>query len=967
MPLKVFFTLLMTVLFCVVDPTLVKALPDANSSNTQAQGKQTLTMGTVPGIYYDPSGDLSPSLSQLTPAEQSGYFVIPSQDQLEITEKLGYDPSRAWARGATPDQILKIGDLQKSRFFSGISKITLRQIAKKTGINIEQIPLSQIALIREMSVGELYKVFPELEKLPLQDIPFLAQTLANAAQSSRQIANVALDTQTQRALEKLTAIDPRFADVPLSSIIQGDWQGVISQTQAATAKLVAAELLERHPTLANVPVANILSGNWQGAKAQVLNAAQQALVEELAKNSALQGIPLLQLVQGDWQGTLTVLQQQGLKNLLKTVPEISNLPIAQAFPLVNGAIAGDWQGVISQALSRGMQLAGKELFKAIPELKDLPLGTLPIDNLSIASLPGLVDRPLETLPNIANKYLGKLPGLSEVPLATLPINFALGVLSGDLFARLDIAYAGSTETPVENVVTGGTKDQNFRPESCKEKRCPHFELDNIDGGGPPSSLSGQSWVEGKSQMVEGGKGFLRVLNGGKEPTGIPIWGTGAHVKLSLENIKEGSGREPSTAQIWSNFQFCINVPIRGEQCSPHFISIPTPWKVQEGGFVLIASSGEPPEFIRAQQEQIAAQTQAQYESQETDSSYNSCIDGIEGEMVERAIAAVPAGMQSSANKTVPLVLAAAKKYGVNDSAQIAYILSTVQTETSMGANLVEGATRNKSAPGSVYYGRGLVQLTGRENYRKASQLVGVDLVQNPSRASEPEISAQILVVGMQKGLFTNRKLSDYISNGKADFVNARKIVNDSDKQFIMAQDANRYLEAIGKTNIQDLQKTDSNSCVTENNNPSSNVSPPGKSNQAIINSVKQLGAFSTRNFPGTRNGQVACAAAVNKVLEDAGYQRVGGSGWMSVLAVEKDLNNGRGRAISVDQAMPGDIVIVADNEIPGGKQHIGFCLNRGCTQTISNSSSKASFSWKSNGTFSPSYRGNRVSHYRLVN
>ncbi len=189
-------------------------------------------------------------------------------------------------------------------------------------------------------------------------------------------------------------------------------------------------------------------------------------------------------------------QQTQLKGILQDHPEIVQLPIDKAFPTVNGVIAGDWKTIAQQTVLEGLDLTGEDIFKAIPELKNLPLGALDIDNLSISSLSGIADRPLKTLPNIASKYLAELPGLSQIPVNKLPIDFALSALLGDLFGRLDIAYAGPVETPVVNVLSGGTKDQKFTPEPCDEKRCAHFEMDNTDGGGPPGNLSGKAWVEG---------------------------------------------------------------------------------------------------------------------------------------------------------------------------------------------------------------------------------------------------------------------------------------------------------------------------------------------------------------------------------------------------------------------------------------------------------------------------------------
>jgi hypothetical protein len=66
--------------------------------------------------------------------------------------------------------------------------------------------------------------------------------------------------------------------------------------------------------------------------------------------------------------------------------------------------------------------------------------------------------------------------------------------------------------------------------------------------------------------------------------------------------------------------------------------------------------------------------------------------------------------------------------------------------------------------GVKYHGRGFVQITGRDNYRRLSAYVDVDLEDDPSRILETEISSKIIFQGMTKGLFTGKKLSDYFSS-----------------------------------------------------------------------------------------------------------------------------------------------------------------------------------------------------------
>lgn len=51
----------------------------------------------------------------------------------------------------------------------------------------------------------------------------------------------------------------------------------------------------------------------------------------------------------------------------------------------------------------------------------------------------------------------------------------------------------------------------------------------------------------------------------------------------------------------------------------------------------------------------------------------------------------------------------------------------------------------KPGDGEKYHGRGFIQLTGRDNYLRASKALGIDLINNPDLAADPKIAAQIAV------------------------------------------------------------------------------------------------------------------------------------------------------------------------------------------------------------------------------
>ena len=82
------------------------------------------------------------------------------------------------------------------------------------------------------------------------------------------------------------------------------------------------------------------------------------------------------------------------------------------------------------------------------------------------------------------------------------------------------------------------------------------------------------------------------------------------------------------------------------------------------------------------------------------------------------------------------------------------------------------------AQGRSWFGRGYVQLTHQVNYRKAGALIGVDLLSDPDLALDADIAAQILIQGCQSGLFTGRRLADYLPG---DWIGARRVINGSDR------------------------------------------------------------------------------------------------------------------------------------------------------------------------------------------
>lgn len=101
--------------------------------------------------------------------------------------------------------------------------------------------------------------------------------------------------------------------------------------------------------------------------------------------------------------------------------------------------------------------------------------------------------------------------------------------------------------------------------------------------------------------------------------------------------------------------------------------------------------------------------------------------------------------------------------------------------------------------GNKFHGRGFVQVTGRGNYADWAKRLKIDLVGKPDLALDAGNAAKILVEGMILGTFTSKKLADYFSATKEDWVNARRIINGTDKAQSIAGYARQFYAAISYT------------------------------------------------------------------------------------------------------------------------------------------------------------------------
>ena len=150
--------------------------------------------------------------------------------------------------------------------------------------------------------------------------------------------------------------------------------------------------------------------------------------------------------------------------------------------------------------------------------------------------------------------------------------------------------------------------------------------------------------------------------------------------------------------------------------------------------------------------------------------------------------------------------------GVPDTRHLAYIFATSYHET--GRKMV--AVRETFArfdkdvklsadyadvdpeSGERFYGRGQVQLTHKSNFATMGELFGIDLVAAPDIALGPWASSLIMFAGMLRGMFTGKSLSDYINASGCDYVEARRVVNGTDRADMIAGYAEEFEAALNE-------------------------------------------------------------------------------------------------------------------------------------------------------------------------
>lgn len=100
----------------------------------------------------------------------------------------------------------------------------------------------------------------------------------------------------------------------------------------------------------------------------------------------------------------------------------------------------------------------------------------------------------------------------------------------------------------------------------------------------------------------------------------------------------------------------------------------------------------------------------------------------------------------------------------------------------------------------TYEGRGRTQTTHLGNYIQISNKLGIDCVNNPDLLLDDKTDMKVLLYCYHTGLWTGKKLTDYINEEKTDYKNARRVVNGLDHWKEIESDAIKFEKIIEFTN-----------------------------------------------------------------------------------------------------------------------------------------------------------------------
>ena len=608
--------------------------------------------------------------------------------------------------------------------------------------------------------------------------------------------------------------------------------------------------------------------------------------------------------------------KQTLGDLAAIVPALKDFQLQAVAPI---------QSAVEKAIGtvNGTETLA-QLLSQHPNLATTTLNTVDQSRYSLNAIPNLGQVELGEFRGWIEEQIANVPGLGDLSLTDFPTAIAD---IGNLFARIDAAYSPAERSGGTKRTISGSYKAGFSV-GCK-KDCAYIELDDLEnsGRGVRGSFEGKQWVSGKYQEVVGGEGCLQWANDGKEPTGRHPFGPAFKVVV----LEPSETDDTVSTALYFRFKARCGA-------TPYFIG-PVPFFTYKVGMPIFIGRPDWQGASRGYSESTGAKVGDTVPIKgfsdpgfggDDDESLTLCsgkvVQGVSLDALADAIQSIES--QGSGGYS------AVGTYGCDGAGLCGRGLGKYQF-----MNYDEyAATRITARPGGQAF---------LDRVRKDDRPTANDL----ARFFPPEDQDAAFQGSLADKLKTTAKQID--SKIGKPFVGNRLIERVAQKHF-----AGDY-SAVDGGGSDDLGTSTYGYGVKARSNYGQSGKAKcqelrvgnksllaGSLNAKIANAAASTYGMDTS--AGPKGGREACAWSVNRVLSKAGIQPVGANPDY-VPSVAADLKAGRGARVSPAQAKAGDIILAK------GYEHIGICQNDGCSQVLSNSSSQASFRWKSDRTFAGYY------------
>ncbi|KAI9130158.1 M23 family metallopeptidase (plasmid) [Acaryochloris sp. CCMEE 5410] len=483
--------------------------------------------------------------------------------------------------------------------------------------------------------------------------------------------------------------------------------------------------------------------------------------------------------------TARIVSAQSIDGIVDTVPGLGDLPLGKVSPIfkvVDNAAKSYAKGVLIPLVDKKI----KDILGANPAIGELRLDSI-LNPGNIADIPGLQDVPLNQFPGYQRFTIAEA-GLGNVPLNKLPV--PLGNLSLAPIGIVDVVWGPQESQSTHKPITGSNVVGFKVP--CKQRNCAYLEL--RDPAGKKGPLHGARWIKGGKpekggQMVPGGSGAVGKALGGKEPTGRMPFGGQSKIKLVISDTDEATGTSELSIYLGG---YCYGAA----GCAPYIFGPIKFATIHEGDPLLVGfdpASGK----AKAPEPNVKIPDQIKDQIQQLDEQFGSSSDtGESGDQCLKKISDKLPPEKLGNTSSLPHILKEAEKAKLTPS-QTAYVVASAFQDGSL-VEVNEWGNLIASNTYGDYYPRGLASLTGEPAYQKLSKLIGVDLVRDPGKADDPEVSAKVLVLGMKHGAFTGKRLDSYINQSQVDYVGARQILGGNDDAQDIANHASQYQEIMKK-------------------------------------------------------------------------------------------------------------------------------------------------------------------------